>query len=252
MPSVRRLVHSISVAVLLPRIAPIQAFQHSVLVSRRYSFHRRRGANHRVSAVLSQNDTITPVVLPPQAIPMEESSILNCFSAEELETPLGQPTPAAAKTSTFSRASNPVEPISSINGLTNFMFGGQDGNDLTVVKYYAHYCKICQRAGIQFQKIATEHPNVRFGRVESMVIPDSANTLRSLGVTKFPFVQIYRRGQCVASFSTGPSHLFAKKVRDTIAICLNRTPEEWDAFTTEFSSEIESNREARESLASRS
>jgi len=128
------------------------------------------------------------------------------------------------------------------------MLGGSDKKEFVVVKYYAHYCKICQRAGMQFKKIATEYPDISFGKVESMVLPDSANTLRSLGVSKFPFVQIYRKGQCVASFSTGPSHLFVKKVRDTIDSCLKRSPEEWNAFLSEFSSEIESNRQARETL----
>jgi thioredoxin-like negative regulator of GroEL len=128
------------------------------------------------------------------------------------------------------------------------MQGGANNQEFVVIKYYAHYCKICQRAGMQFKKIATEYPNVSFGKVESMVFPDSANTLRSLGVSKFPFVQIYRNGQCVASFSTGPSHLFVKKVRDTIDTCLKRSPDEWDAFLSEFANEIESNRQAREEL----
>ncbi len=148
-------------------------------------------------------------------------------------------------------------------------------SSLVVIKYYASYCKICQRAGIQFKKIATEYSrgDVRFAKVEASVlaggggkngsnnsiqhhphqnhaaagssIATSADALRRLGVTKFPFVQIYRQGLCVASFSTGPSHLFVKKVRDTIDLCLERTPDVWDGYCNEFQQEMESNRKAR-------
>lgn len=138
--------------------------------------------------------------------------------------------------------------LESTEALTEFM-NGSGGDELTVIKYHAHYCKICQRAGIQLKKVASEFPDVRFGKVESMVFPDSANTLRSLGVSKFPFVQIYRHGECVASFSTGPSHMFVKRVRDTIGDCQRRSPEEWQHFTTEFANEIASNHEARQALS---
>jgi len=143
-----------------------------------------------------------------------------------------------------------VDLLKTTGELAEYM-AGTDEEELTIVKFYAHYCKICQRAGMQFKKISAEYPQVRFGKVESQVFPDSANTLRDLGVSKFPFIQIFRKGQCVASFSTGPSHIFVKKVRDTLDTCLQRTPEEWDAFTTEFSNEIEANRQARESLLPR-
>lgn len=164
-----------------------------------------------------------------------------------------------------------------------------DDDKLVVIKYYASYCKICQRAGIQFKKIATEYPNnkVQFAKIEASVLggsssggnggnknriiqqhhtvsssttaptdgsttattaASSADTLRSLGVTKFPFVQIYRKGLCVASFSTGPSHLFVKKVRDTIDLCLERTPDVWDSYANEFCDEIQSNQRARHAL----
>jgi thiol-disulfide isomerase/thioredoxin len=153
-----------------------------------------------------------------------------------------------------------------------------------VIKYYASYCKICQRAGIQLKKIATEYPPtiVQFAKIEASVLGSissgtshdrqppppqqqqhqsvpatttsstststSADVLRTLGVTKFPFVQIYRNGFCVASFSTGPSHLFVKRVRDTINLCLERTPDIWTEYRAEFDDEIQSNRKARQSL----
>lgn len=162
-----------------------------------------------------------------------------------------QPSTAPAKSPKATSRAHAITILESTEELAEFM-NGVGGDELTVVKYHAHYCKICQRAGIQLKKVASEFPNVRFGKVESMVFPDSANTLRGLGVTKFPFLQIYRRGQCVASFSTGPSHMFAKRVRDTLTDCEQRTPAEWDAFVSEFSNEISSNQEARSILSQQS
>lgn len=237
-------------------LGQLQAFQPPI-VSRQRLQRRQRSSQLRVAATLSRNDTIarsTTATSDSQVAPLvspiaASSSITSEMTDSSPTTPPGLPVVDTNSTTTSSRSSNPVALIDSTNDLLNFMVGGREDDQLTVVKYYAHYCKICQRAGIQLKKVASEYPDVRFGKVESMVFPDSAQTLRSLGVSKFPFVQIYRRGQCVASFSTGPSHLFVKKIRDTIDICRNRTPEEWDAFTTEFSNEIESNRQARENLS---
>lgn len=123
-----------------------------------------------------------------------------------------------------------------------------EDNELLVVKYYASYCKICQRASISFKKIAMDRNDkpVRFARLESSRMP--ADLLRQLGLTKFPFVQIFRHGKIVASFSTGPSHMFAPKVRNTVDTCLQRSEEEWAELEKEFGHEIQANLEAREAL----
>lgn len=163
------------------------------------------------------------------------------FSPEERTQTLNVPKIGQVTTS------HVVEQIESTSDLCDFMSGAK-GEDLTVIKYYANYCKICQRTGIQFKKISGEYPNVRFGKVESHVFPNTVATLKSLGVTKFPFIQIYNKGQCVASFSTGPSLIFVKKIRDTIDGCLDRTPEEWAAFTSDIAADIEENQLARQAL----
>lgn len=126
---------------------------------------------------------------------------------------------------------------------------GNDERDLTLVLFHAHYCKICQRATMQLTKAAREYPSVNFAKVESKVIPEpAADNLRTLGVSKFPFVQVYRRGDCVASFSTGPTHMFLRKVRGTLDLCLERDEDCWDDFSNDFQTEIQSNRDARNQL----
>ena len=150
----------------------------------------------------------------------------------------------------------------------------QTSDELLIVKYHAHYCRICQRCSITYRKVAHEytmkqqqqqqqhqqqkqqqqsHQNtstqnrIHFTRLEASAW--TADELKSLGLTKFPFVQIYRQGDCVASFSTGPSHLFTRRVRDTLDACLQRSDVEWEAWTKQlFATEIAQNHQARQIL----
>ena len=124
-----------------------------------------------------------------------------------------------------------------------------ESSGMTLILFHASYCKICQRAGMQLIRACKEYPSVKFAKVEASVFPDPATPkLKSLGVTKFPFVQIYHYGKCVASFSTGPTHMFMRSVRNTLDLCLERDDECWNGFVTEFSNEIESNQLARTNL----
>jgi thiol-disulfide isomerase/thioredoxin len=142
-------------------------------------------------------------------------------------------------------------PLEFLDALDNNCYNSDD-DQLLVVKYYANYCKACQRASISYKKLAAEFikAGVQFARVEAST-QWSAADLRPLGVTKFPFVQIYRRGRCVASFSTGPSHLFQRVVRETLTTCLQRNVDEWDRLLADFTDEIAENCAARHDLRNR-
>ena len=60
----------------------------------------------------------------------------------------------------------------------------------------------------------------------------------TLGIKKFPFVQMYRNAECVASFGTGPAHNFQKSVGGTLDDKLAMTEEEWEKFRSDFKNEI--------------
>jgi hypothetical protein len=152
-----------------------------------------------------------------------------------------------------------VHPISSMKELLAIMNGKLHvdrsdttnyDNQLTVIKYYADYCKLCQRASIQMKRLVNEFPTtVKFAKVEQATLTEpTIDTLHALGVTKFPFIQIYRHGQCVASFSTGPSHMFRKRVLDTVRLCLERSPDNWQDFYNEFATPIQENANTRQRL----
>jgi thiol-disulfide isomerase/thioredoxin len=122
-------------------------------------------------------------------------------------------------------------------------------SELVVVHYHANYCKTCQRAGIKLNKLARDFAKISFAKAEvQLFLPTPSQTLNSLGVSRFPFVQIYRRGVRVASFSTGPSHLFEGKVCKALLDCLNRSDEQWSALATQNYQDIQENLQARRQL----
>ena len=163
--------------------------------------------------------------------------------------------PNAASTRTAAaRPKSPVVTAESVDDILSIMDGtisqeAPPASGLTLVLFHAHYCKICQRATMQLGKASKEYPTVQFAKIEARTIPEpSADNLRQLGVSKFPFLQIFRHGDCVASFSTGPSHMFMRKVRGTLDLCLDRDEDCWKEFCDEFASEIRVNRDARNQL----
>jgi hypothetical protein len=129
---------------------------------------------------------------------------------------------------------------------------------LLVVLYHASYCKICQRANFMYQKLArewitaphnTNNTNntltLEFVRLEASHV--SGPHLRALGLTTFPFVQMLRRGECIAAMSMAPpqSH---RRLRETLDMCRHRSAEEWNAWHAQFATEIASHRAAVKEL----
>jgi len=146
----------------------------------------------------------------------------------------------------------PVLVAESMEELLSVMDGPGDNSHtsgMTLILFHAHYCKICQRATMQMVRATKEYPSVGFCKAESRIVSEPvAENLRLLGVTKFPFVQIYRGGNCVASFSTGQTHMFMRKVRETLNLCLDRDEDSWEGFQNEFATEIEANRDVRRKM----
>ncbi|GAX19581.1 hypothetical protein FisN_19Hh159 [Fistulifera solaris] len=120
----------------------------------------------------------------------------------------------------------------------------RDTQQLTVVKFHAHYCKTCQRMSIPFKLLRKTYEQIQFVRLEATE-DFSSDQLRSLGVTSFPFLHIYRGSHCVASFAGGGPY-FRRKLQDTVEECLKR--DNWEDFYEEYQSYIEENAQARARL----
>lgn len=199
----------------------------------------------------------------------KQHSNSNRPSMEERSEPQSLPLPTQAtptqkrktKTTAVTARKGPVAIAESMEEILDLMDGSdtggvvnESGNDtpgatMTLILFHAHYCKICQRATMQLSKAAREYPSVGFARIEARIFPEPvSDNLRTLGVSKFPFVQIYRGGDCVASFSTGQTHMFMRMVRNTLDLCLERDEDCWEAFGNDFATEIEANQDARRKL----
>lgn len=136
----------------------------------------------------------------------------------------------------------PVFTAHSVLDFLNFIENAEE-NELVVVKYHAKWCKICARANVKYKQTAikytspdTQHPvPVKFVSVESS---ENMEVIKQFGIKRFPFIQIYRNMECVASFGTGPAYNFKKVVESTVDEKLNTPVSEWDAFRNEFKNEI--------------
>lgn len=117
-------------------------------------------------------------------------------------------------------------------------------NELMVLLYFAHYCRMCHQANIPFKKLAYSNPDVKFTRLETSVL--TSKQLRSMGISKVPFVQIYRNGICVASFST--KWRLESALRETLSLCQRRSLGDWQSFCYQYDDEIHLNKKARERL----
>jgi hypothetical protein len=136
--------------------------------------------------------------------------------------------------------SGPVIPIYSTEKFIHVLENAPE-DSLVVVKYHANFCKVCARVILKYKKMAdvlSKSPTPKpltFMDVEITANPQICNTLE---IKKFPFLQIYRNMECVASFGTGPAHNFQKVVGETLDAKLNMTDEDWRQFRHEFKNEI--------------
>jgi thiol-disulfide isomerase/thioredoxin len=220
-----------------------EAFQAPQLLQK----HARTAPHWVTSTLHFEEDHSALLGVPKPNVPKTANINASAAEPQQTRTPEAKTMTSTPKSKT---QTNSVQIVRTTHELLEVMDNGSADDQLVVIKYHAYYCKVCQRAGVQLKKVATQYPDIKFAKVLSLVFPDTAKTLRSLGVTKFPFLQVYRQGKCVASFSSGPSHFFASKVRDTLDACRQRSQQEWDEFETEFSKEIDDNVRARRDLGS--
>lgn len=87
------------------------------------------------------------------------------------------------------------------------------------------------------QRIQTKQPPVPVSFI-SVEITANNEICTTLGIKKFPFVQMYRNRECVASFGTGPAHNFQPAVGGTLDEKLAMSESQWEQFRSEFKNEI--------------
>jgi len=142
-------------------------------------------------------------------------------------------------------ASGPVMAIHSTQQFLHLLeTAPKDG--LVVIKYHAKFCTVCARVIIRFKKMAHNLNNqenpvpIIFAGVE---LTENAKIFSTLGIKKFPFLQIYRNTECIASFGTGPAHNFKRAAGGTIKDRLATTDAEWEKIRSDLSEEIANGQE---------
>eukprot|EP00586_Coscinodiscus_wailesii_P007457 CAMPEP_0172493080 /NCGR_PEP_ID=MMETSP1066-20121228/24415_1 /TAXON_ID=671091 /ORGANISM="Coscinodiscus wailesii, Strain CCMP2513" /LENGTH=246 /DNA_ID=CAMNT_0013263053 /DNA_START=99 /DNA_END=839 /DNA_ORIENTATION=+ len=148
-----------------------------------------------------------------------------------------------------------ITTVTCANDLLDFL---SEDDRVCVVKFHANWCKICKRVGVKFRRFAHQECDkvtedgilVKKGRVRFADVEVSVNKelCEILEVKKFPFIQIYRNGDKIAAFSTGPPHNFKAKVEKTVLDKLAMSDEEHEAFGQQFSSQIADARAALDKL----
>lgn len=148
-----------------------------------------------------------------------------------------------------------VRPISvRVTGLTSLedfleFVDSAPPDSLSVIKFYANSCPLCRRIEMKYKKMAHYYQKapIRFAEVEKTAHPELFSTL---GIERFPFIQIYRNSQCVASHGTESEKTFGPIVNDTIQRELMMRPEDWDSFLTAFAEPIRQSSDKLETLRS--
>lgn len=124
-------------------------------------------------------------------------------------------------------------------------------NDLTAVLFFAHYCKTCQRAFVPYKQLANSHKETaKFIRFETSVL--TPKQFFSLGIDRVPFLQIYRNGICVSSFSatqkiskTSSKIVLRSRFLEELDTCQRRSLTDWLTFRDQHDRKIEANKAAR-------
>eukprot|EP00977_Amphora_coffeiformis_P028746 scaffold36845_cov168-Amphora_coffeaeformis.AAC.4 len=173
--------------------------------------------------------------------PFGETSLLSSLQSSSNE--------AGGKTATQLRPNPPK--IMGLKTLQDFLdfVDNAPPDSLSVIKFYGKSCPLCKRIEMKYKKMAHFYQKapIRFAEVEKTVHPDLCSTL---GVDRFPYIQIYRISQCVASHGTESDKTFGPIVNDTIQRELMMRPEDWDAFLTAFAEPIRRSTDKLETLRS--
>jgi thiol-disulfide isomerase/thioredoxin len=102
-----------------------------------------------------------------------------------------------------------IEEIVSVDQFQNML--AQNAEAITMVKFYATWCKSCQRFGLSYTRTArVEAETIKDGRLHMAAVEWGANNdlCAELGITKLPTVQFYYQGRRLTSFPCAPSKYY--------------------------------------------
>mmetsp|Transcript_36510 Transcript_36510/g.105171 ORF Transcript_36510/g.105171 Transcript_36510/m.105171 type:complete len:225 (+) Transcript_36510:45-719(+) len=204
-----------------------------------------------VLSVLSKVDSFVPRAPPSPVFGVSDiPSTRLCSTTHNQPTSHEEKEISSSATSSGSNGSTSVVPrIQNLKSLEEFLnyIDSAPQDSLAVVKFYAKSCPLCKKIELKYKKMARFYQTapIQFAEIEKTVHPDLFVTL---GVETYPFIQIYRNGQCVAAHGTESDKMFEPIVNDTIQRELTMTAEDWNTFLTTFEIPIRASTEKLNSL----
>lgn len=168
-------------------------------------------------------------------------SILRCNAAPLCSSTqsFGGEAKGAIATTTADVATTTAPRVLPLQSLDDFLdyIDSAPADSLSVIKFYSRSCPLCKRIEMKYKKMAHVYQNapIRFAQVDKAI---NADFCTILGIDRFPYIQIYRNGQCVAAHGTDSDKTFGPIVNDTIQRELSMRQDEWDAFLTAFAEPI--------------
>ncbi|KAJ8906500.1 hypothetical protein NDN08_002993 [Rhodosorus marinus] len=76
-----------------------------------------------------------------------------------------------------------------------------DSDDVVLVKFYAPWCRACEKAGRLLEAVTPQYPEVSFNQ---MNFSTNRELCRSLGIKAMPTFHLYYEGEKIDDFSCGP------------------------------------------------
>jgi thiol-disulfide isomerase/thioredoxin len=140
------------------------------------------------------------------------------------------------------KSTDPSPPVKKVDSLTSLeafcdYIDNAPKDSLVAVKFYGKSCPLCKRVALKYKKMARFYANapIQFAEIEKTAHPQLFDTLE---ITTFPYLQLFRNGQCIASHGTESESMFERIVHDTIQNFLMMQPQHWESFLTSFAEPI--------------
>mmetsp|Transcript_13461 Transcript_13461/g.19015 ORF Transcript_13461/g.19015 Transcript_13461/m.19015 type:complete len:194 (-) Transcript_13461:77-658(-) len=135
------------------------------------------------------------------------------------------------------KSSSPeAKPIVSMSRFVEFadLIDNTPEEQLLVVQFTSRYCKACQRIMTHYKKLDRKEPKVQFAVLDCTKM--NHISLKKLGVTSFPVVQVWRDGKLVSSFRSIED--YSKNLNNIVKTCKRRSKKGWEKFWEENAAQV--------------
>ncbi|KAL7562853.1 hypothetical protein ACA910_002470 [Epithemia clementina (nom. ined.)] len=146
------------------------------------------------------------------------------------------PPPSSQQQSTSPAPTKKVDRLTSLEAFCDYIDNAPK-DSLVAVKFFGKSCPLCKRVALKYKRMAQFYAMapIQFAEIEKTVNPQLFD---SLEITTFPYLQLYRNGQCIASHGTQSESMFERIVHDTIQHFLLMQGDHWESFLTSFAEPI--------------